>query len=111
MAGIAPGVAVALYQLADEIEIAGERNDHDVVAALSRPDKRFLGCDGCDPDWRIRLLHRPGHQADGAKPVKFPPIKNPLLRPKPGDDVNAFFETRSALFHAQAGDVGLPWSE
>src|SRR5262247_2628718 len=79
MAGIAPGVAVALYQLADEIEIAGERNDHDVVAALSRPDKRFLGCDGCDPDWRMGFLYRPGHQADVAKPVKFPLIRNPLL--------------------------------
>src|SRR5215510_956489 len=111
MAGIAPGVAVALYQLADEIEIAGEGNDHDVVAALSRPDKRFLGCDGCDPDRRMGFLHRPGHQADVAKPMKFSLIRNPLLGPKPGDDVNAFFEARSALFHAHAEDVELLWDE
>src|SRR5215510_3432928 len=111
MAGIAPGVAVALHQLTDQIEIAGEGDDHDVVAPLSRPDKRFLGCDGCDPDWRMRLLHRPRHQADVAKPVKLALIRNPLLGPKPGDDVNAFFETRSALFHAHAEDVELLWDE
>src|SRR5215510_7958924 len=111
MAGIAPGVAVALHQLTDQIEIAGEGNDHDVVAALSRPDKRFLGCDGCDPDWRMRLLHRPGHQAHVVKPVKLALIRNPLLGPKPCDDVNAFFEARSALFHADAEDVELLWDE
>src|SRR5215813_12210003 len=90
MAGIAPGVTVALYQLADEIEIGG---------------------DGCDPDWRMGFLHRQGHQADVAKPVKFSLIRNPLLGPKPGDDVNAFFEARSALFHADAEDVELLWDE
>src|SRR5262249_1517472 len=59
----------------------------------------------------MRLLHRPWHKADVAKTVKFPLIGNSLLCPKPGDDVNAFFEARSALFHAHAEDVELLWDE
>src|SRR5262249_39193921 len=43
--------------------------------------------------------------------MKFSLIRNPLLGPKPGDDVNAFFEARSALFHADAEDVELLWDE
>src|SRR5262245_56402551 len=111
MPGFPPSIAVALHQLTDEIEIAGERNDHDVVAMAARPDKRFLRCDCSDPDRRMGFLHRTWHEPDVAKSVKFSLIRNPLLGPKPGDNVNAFFEACSALFHAHAEDVELLWDE
>src|SRR5262249_26442253 len=55
------------------------------------------------------FLHRPWHEPDVAKSVKFSLIRNPLLGPKPGDNVNAFFEACTALFHAHAADVELLW--
>src|SRR4029453_17064312 len=87
MSGFSPSVAVALHQLTDEMEIAGEGVDHDVVAMAARPDERFLRCDRGDPDRRMRLLHRPGHKADVAKAVKFSFVKNSLFRPKLCDNL------------------------
>src|SRR5262245_1739908 len=82
-----------------------------MVAMAARPDERFLRRDCSDPDRRVRLLHRPWHEADVAKAVKFSLVRNPLLCPKPGDDVNALFEARSALIHAHPEDVELLWDE
>src|SRR5262245_10079069 len=59
----------------------------------------------------MRLLHRPRHETNVPKLVKLAVVGNPLFRPKPSDDVNAFFEPGSALIHTDAENVELLWDK
>src|SRR6516165_5005376 len=58
-----------------------------------------------------RLLHRPGHKADIFETVKLPFVRNSILRPEPGDDVNSLLEACPALLHAHSENVELLWDK
>src|SRR5215467_8695975 len=77
----------------------------------SCPDERILGCHRRDPNRRMRLLNRPGHEPNVVKLVKLSFVGNSFLCPKSGYDVDSLLEPCSALIHIHAEGIEFLWDK
>ena len=107
MPAVAPRAAVDLHELTHGLQIARKRHDHDAIAVSACRNKGFRGHHCGDPDWWMRLLNRSRHETHVTKLTEFSFMGDPLLIPKPGDNVDPLFEAGSAFVHVNAENIEL----